>query len=213
MPPPQRNHPQPAGDRRGASSWHLAETLPRRLVEHLGKVLVPDLLEPSDALLLADPLPLPHLAHAELALRDAVPGALHHDVEVHAVDAGVGVILDAEVNVLADAKPPVAVLREVAAPELKLLDRQALGDDLLGLVPANSHVARDLLVTADAEAAHSVAGARVDGLLVGELLEHLARTRHAISRFACRDVENQLLNLHLPHAIVGIPHCCLVQSP
>ena len=41
-----------------------------------------------------------------------------------------------------------------------------------------------------------------DGFLVGELLENLGGAGHAIARLAGRDVENELLNLHLPHGVV-----------
>lgn len=41
-----------------------------------------------------------------------------------------------------------------------------------------------------------------DGLLISELLENLGSTGHAIARLASRDVENELLDLHLPHGVV-----------
>eukprot|EP00443_Scrippsiella_acuminata_P082638 CAMPEP_0115464632 /NCGR_PEP_ID=MMETSP0271-20121206/48979_1 /TAXON_ID=71861 /ORGANISM="Scrippsiella trochoidea, Strain CCMP3099" /LENGTH=48 /DNA_ID= /DNA_START= /DNA_END= /DNA_ORIENTATION= len=44
-----------------------------------------------------------HLAAAQLAVLHAQPGAREVHVEVHAVDAGAGVVLDAEVDVLRDA--------------------------------------------------------------------------------------------------------------
>ena len=43
-----------------------------------------------------------------------------HDVEVHAIDADGGIILDAKIDVLLDAEPEVAVLREVVAAQLVL---------------------------------------------------------------------------------------------
>ena len=41
------------------------------------------------------------------------------------------------------------------------------------LLAAHGHVASDLLVTADTEGTHGVAGLGEHGLLAGELLEHL----------------------------------------
>ena len=48
--------------------------------------------------------------------------AAQHHVEVHAVDANAGVVLDAQINVLLDAKAKVARLGEVALPQLVLTD-------------------------------------------------------------------------------------------
>ncbi len=41
-----------------------------------------------------------HLSHLQLAILHAAAGAAQMHVEVHAVDAGAGVVLDAQVNVL-----------------------------------------------------------------------------------------------------------------
>jgi hypothetical protein len=84
------------------------------LVENLREIFSPLLLEPVDGLLLRDTLTLPHLALTKLALADTVASALHANVEVHAVDARVRVVLEPQIDVLADAKPPVARVREVA---------------------------------------------------------------------------------------------------
>lgn len=69
-----------------------------------------------------------------VAGRNAVAGAGHAAVEVHAVDADRGVVLDAKIDVLADAEAEVARLAEVALAELVLLDLEATLDDLLGLL-------------------------------------------------------------------------------
>ena len=45
---------------------------------------------------------------ADLALEHTVARALEHDVEVHTVDAGRRVVLDAEIDVLLDAEAEVA---------------------------------------------------------------------------------------------------------
>ena len=55
-----------------------------------------------------------YLALAELPLADAVAGPLHHNEEVHPVNARVRVVLEPEIDVLADSEPPVARVREVA---------------------------------------------------------------------------------------------------
>lgn len=67
------------------------------------------------------------------ALGDTVTGAGHADVEVHAVDTDGRVVLDAEIDVLADTEAKVAGLAEVALAELVLLDLEATLNNLLGL--------------------------------------------------------------------------------
>ena len=54
-----------------------------------------------------------------------------------------------------------------------LLDFKATLDELLSFVTAYSDVNGNLFVSLDAERSDSVAGAGLDGLLVGEILEHL----------------------------------------
>lgn len=104
---------------------------------------------------------------------------LHADEEVHAVDTDTGVVLDAEIDVLADTEAEVAGLGEVALAELILLDLEATLDDLLGLFSVSSVAVRpwtdysgakthlgatdgdvdgDLFVTADTEVTDGVAG-------------------------------------------------------
>ncbi len=58
---------------------------------------------------------------------DVHPGTAQHHIEVHPVDADGRVILDAQVDVLLDAEPEVAVLTEVVAAELVLSNLQTEG--------------------------------------------------------------------------------------
>ena len=76
---------------------------------------------------------------------------LHAAVEIHAVDTDRRVVLDAQINVLADTETKVARRREVAFHQLVLLDLQATLEDFFGLGPAHGDVDGDLLVTADTE--------------------------------------------------------------
>merc|ERR1740138_242188 len=124
-------------------------------------------LEPLHPILLLQPVLKADLALPELAVLDAVPGPREVHVEVHAVDAGAGIVLDAEVDVLGDAEAEAAVLREVALPELVLLHLEALLEDLLGLLSAHGHVAGDLLVAAHPEGADGEPALGEEGLLLG----------------------------------------------
>merc|ERR550539_2152320 len=78
--------------------------------------------------------------------------------EVHAVDTNARVILDAQVDVLLHAEPEVAVVGEVALPQLVLQHFEPALKNLLSLGAADGAVDRDLLVPPDAERSDSVAG-------------------------------------------------------
>jgi hypothetical protein len=67
------------------------------------------------------------------AAGDTLTRTGHADVEVHAVNTDGRVVLDAEIDVLADTEAEVAGLGEVALAELVLLDLEATLENLLGL--------------------------------------------------------------------------------
>ena len=109
------------------------------------------------------------------AAGDALTGAGHAAVEVHAVNTDRGVVLDTEIDVLADTEAEVAGLGEVALAELVLLDLEATLENLLSLrlsvLALRSHWFRlpylgatdgdvdgDLFVTADTEGTDGVTG-------------------------------------------------------
>jgi hypothetical protein len=92
------------------------------------------------------------------AAGDALTRSGHAAVEVHAVDTDGRVVLDTEIDVLADAEAEVASLGEVALAQLILLDLEATLENFLGLGTTNGNVDRDLLITADTEGTDSVAG-------------------------------------------------------
>ena len=104
-----------------------------QLFKRLSDNTVEALLEPLDGLLALDAVLVADAALHPAAAGDAVTRAGHAAVEVHAVDTDTGVVLDAEIDVLADTEAEVAGLGEVALAELILLDLEATLDDLLGL--------------------------------------------------------------------------------
>ena len=146
------------------------------------------------------------LAGGVAAAGDARAGALEDDVEVHAVDAGAGVVLEPEVDVLADAEAEGALLAEVVLVELELLDADAALEDLPRAVAADGRVDGDLLVAADAEGADGEAGLRLDGLLAGELLEHAGRLGELVAGLADADVHAELLDRDLAHRVVSLAY-------
>merc|ERR1719158_2491904 len=102
------------------------------------------LLEPLDGVVRGHLVRLAEVGAAALALRDASARARELDEEVHAVNARGRVVLDAEIDVLRDAEAERARGREVRAQQLVLLHLQALLEDLLSLLAADRHMARDL---------------------------------------------------------------------
>lgn len=127
------------------------------------EALLPDngieaLLEPLDGVVTGDAVGGADAALGTAAADDALTRAGHAAVEVHAVDTDTGVVLDAEIDVLADTEPKVAGLAEVALAQLVLLDLQATLEDLLGLGATDGDVDSNLFVTADTEGTDGVAG-------------------------------------------------------
>ena len=100
---------------------------------HLSDNAVEARLEPLDGLLALDAVAEADLGLGAAATGDTLTGSGHAAVEVHAVDTDRGVVLDTEIDVLADAEAEVAGLGEVAAAELVLLDLEATLENLLGL--------------------------------------------------------------------------------
>merc|ERR1719281_466120 len=82
------------------------------------------------------------------------------DVEVHSVNACGGIVLQAQIDVLADPEAKVPPLTEVPLPQFELLHLQALLDDLLRLLPAHGNMTSDLLVSAHTERANRLATLR-----------------------------------------------------
>lgn len=116
------------------------------------------LLEPPDGVLTGDAVAGTDPGLSAAAAGNARTGALHAAVEVHTVDTNTRVVLDAEVDVLADTEAEVARLAEVALAEFVLLDLQATLENLLGLGTADGDMHSDLFVTADTELANGVPG-------------------------------------------------------
>lgn len=128
----------------------------------------------------------------------------HAAVEVHAVDTDSGVVLDTQIDVLADTETEVAGLGEVALAELVLLDLEATLQNLLGLGATDGDVDGDLFVTADTEGTDGVAGLAVDGSLTAQLLQNLGGTGQSVTRLADGDVEHELLDAQLAHGVCGL---------
>ena len=76
---------------------------------------------PLHAILLPEPVRGADPAAAELSVLHPATWARQVDVEVHAVNAGAGVVLDTQVNVLSDAEAKAAIASKVLLAELVLL--------------------------------------------------------------------------------------------
>ena len=113
---------------------------------------------PLDSLLLVDAVGGANWALRPSTLGDTLAGAGHAAVEVHSVDTDTWVVLDTEINVLADTETEVAGLGEVALPELVLLDLEATLENFLSLGATDGNVDGNLFVTTDTECSDSVTG-------------------------------------------------------
>ena len=83
---------------------------------------------------------------------------LHAAVKVHSVDTNTRVVLDAEIDVLADTEAEVAGLGEVALSQLVFLDLETTLQNLLCLRSSDGDVNGDLFVTTDTEGTDGVTG-------------------------------------------------------
>jgi len=129
-------------------------------------------------------------------------GTLEDDEEVHTVDTDLGIVLDAEIDVLLDTETERASLGEVVLAELELLDLKALLEDLGSLLAAHSHVDSDLLVATDGEGTHSVARTAVDGGLTSKGLKNLRSTGKTITVLTNADVQAKLRNADPTHGVL-----------
>merc|ERR1711976_170891 len=136
--------------------WHFNRKVDLFLARQYHTIIL--LLEPLHGLFLVHPMlganagcPLPPVGDVEA-------WSTQHYIEVHAIDTNVGIVLDAQVNVLLDSKTKVASVREVVAPKLVLTHLKTPVQDLLGLGSSHSAVHRDLLISADSKGTHGVAG-------------------------------------------------------
>lgn len=100
---------------------------------HLSDNAVEAALEPLDGLVALDAVAGTDVALHASSSGNTLAGAGHAAVEVHAVDTDRGVVLDAEIDVLADTEAEVASLGEVALAQLVLLDLEATLQNLLSL--------------------------------------------------------------------------------
>ena len=109
------------------------------------------LLEPLHGLLASHLVRVAKSASLGLSLRHATTGASQLHVEIHTEDTGVGVVLDAEINVLLNTETEVARVGEVLLHQLVLLHLQTALQDLQSLLATNGRMDGDLLVTTDGE--------------------------------------------------------------
>lgn len=151
-------------------------------------------LEPVDGVLLGDLVAEADLAADALPAGDAATRAGEDDEKVHSVNSSAGVVFDSQVDVLVDAKPEASRVAKVDRLQLVLLHREPALDQLHGLLTADGDVACNLLITADTELADGEPGLGEDGLLAGELLQHLGGTREPVAGLTDRAVDNEFVN-------------------
>ena len=159
------------------------------------------LLEPLDGVFAADLVVLANGRLASLSASNTGTGTVHDNVEVHAVNSDIRVVLNTQVNVLGNTEAKVTSLREVSVSELVFLDLKTTLKNLLSLRATDSDVDSNLFVSSDAKGSDSVSGLGVDGGLTGKLLQHLSSTGKSVTRLTDTDVKGQLLNAQLTHRV------------
>lgn len=143
---------------RNAFYWIFSCSCSPTSPAHLSDDGIEALLEPLDGVVTGDAVGGTDPALGAATADDTLTGAGHAAVEVHSVDTDTGVVLDSEIDVLADTEAEVAGLAEVALAQLILLDLEATLENLLGLGATDGDVDGDLFVTTDAEGTDGVTG-------------------------------------------------------
>lgn len=136
---------------------------------------------------------MPNLTLRPPPLRHPLPSPCHAAIKVHAENANRRIVLDAQIDVLADSEAKVARRAEVAAAQFVLLDLETALEDLFGFGTPHRDVHGDFLVAPDAEGAHGVAGFGVHWGLARELFEDFGGAGEAIAGFTDGDVEDEFL--------------------
>ncbi|GIL43922.1 hypothetical protein Vafri_1508, partial [Volvox africanus] len=104
---------------------------------------------------------------------------------------------------LLDAETEVAGVREVLADKLKLLHGQAALHQIVGLLAADGHKARNLLITADSERADCETSLPIHRNLRCQLLQHLGSLLQPIAGLANGNVQHEFADADFPH-ILGV---------
>jgi hypothetical protein len=105
---------------------------------------------------------------------NSASGSLQNNIEIHAKDTSIWIILNAQVNMLSNAKAKASSVREIPLPEFSILHLQSSIQDLVGFVTSDGDMGGNLLIPLDAEASDSVLGSGWDWFLSGEIFEDLA---------------------------------------
>lgn len=114
------------------------------------------LLEPLDGIFLCEAMCCPNPSLLVPPVRHVEARSTKHHVEVKTIDPNAGVVLDAQINVLLDAKSKVASVAKVVFSQLVFTNFQTLVEDLLSFGPTHGAVDSDLLISPDPKGTHCV---------------------------------------------------------
>lgn len=162
------------------------------------------LLDPVASLVLGDLVVVSDAVLAVLPLGDTSSFTGQYNVKVHSVNTDTWVVLDSHVDMLVNSESEVTRVAKVLGQDLVVLAAKSKVDELHGTFTADSHVARDVLVTTDRKGTDSVASLGEYRLVTGKLLEYGGGAGEAILVVSDRDVEDKLLNEDFPVGIVGL---------
>jgi len=162
------------------------------------------LLEPFHGILLVKTMRGADAARLGTALIDVEALSTEHNKEIQTIDTDGWIVLDAQINVLLNAKAKIASVGEVVATQFVFLHLKTLLENLLRLGTTDRTVDGNLLITTNAERSDSVACLRVDGRLSRQLFQHLGCTGESVTGFAHTNVETQLSDSYLAHRILSL---------
>jgi len=160
--------------------------------------------EPLLGLLLGNSLELADLTTGVLSLGDSATRSLEDDIEVHTENTGGGIVLDTKIDMLIDTEAEVALVGEVGSLKLVLLNLESGVEELLSLSASDSHMHSNFLISLDRERSDGVASLRLDGLLLGKILQHLGGLGELITGLTSTQVEDKFLDLDLTHGVVRL---------
>ena len=98
----------------------------------------------------------------------------------------------------------LTLVREVGSLKLVLLDLKSGVEKLLSLGTSHGNMHSNLLVSLNGERSDSVSSLGLDGLLLGQILENLGGLGKLITGLTSTQIQNELLDLDLTHAVVSL---------
>ena len=109
----------------------------------------------------------PDSGFASSSKTHSVSWSFQDDVEVHAENTSVRVILNTQIDVLLNTEAEVSCIGEIGFSQLSVLDFEASFEDFVSFIASDGNMHSHLLVSFDTEASDGKSGPGGDGFLTG----------------------------------------------